>query len=160
MKDLDFEQLFKTYYMQIYSYVMTLARDKNTAEEITQKAFFKAMTTSKKHQGNASEFTWLCAIAKNLYVDELRKYGTICELDVEAVSDTNLEHSLVNEDSAFLIHQVLHELEEPYKEVFQLRTFGELPFQKIGIIFKKSENWARVTYHRARLKIKERMERL
>ena len=56
------------------------------------------------------------------------------------------------------IHLVLHELQEPYKEVFQLRVFGELSFSQIGIIFGKTENWARVTYHRARLKIKERMD--
>lgn len=156
----DFEQLFKTYYMQVYSYVMTQAKNRDIAEEITQKTFFRAMSTGKKHQGKSSEFTWLCAIAKNLYIDEQRKHKAIYELDVDVASDINLEHSLVDEDSAFLIHQVLHELEEPYKEVFQLRMFGELSYQKIGMLFKKSENWARVTCHRARLKIKERMERL
>jgi len=46
-------------------------------------------------------------------------------------------------------------LPEPYKEVFSLRVLGELPFRQIGILFGKTENWARVTYHRARLKIKE-----
>lgn len=59
---------------------------------------------------------------------------------------------------ALQIHLILHELQEPYKEVFQLRVFGELPFSQIGFIFAKTENWARVTYHRARLKIQERME--
>ncbi len=44
-------------------------------------------------------------------------------------------------------------------QVFQLRVFGELPFSQIGFIFGKTENWARVTYHRARLKIQERMEK-
>ena len=53
---------------------------------------------------------------------------------------------------------ILHGLDEPYKEVFQLRVFGELSFAQIGRIFGKSENWARVTYHRAKLKIQERME--
>ena len=47
----------------------------------------------------------------------------------------------------------------PYKEVFQLRVFGELSFSQIGLIFGKTENWARVTYHRARIKIQERMEK-
>ena len=54
---------------------------------------------------------------------------------------------------------ILHELPEPYKEVFQLRVFGELAFGQIGRIFGKTETWARVTYHRARLKIQERMGR-
>lgn len=154
----DFEQLFKTYYMQVYSFVMTLARNQDTSEEITQKTFFKAMTAGRKHQGDSSEFTWLCAIAKNLFIDEVRKNKSVCELDDNTAMESDLVNSLENEDSAFMIHQVLHELEEPYKEVFQLRVFGELSFQKIGMLFNKTENWARVTYHRARLKIQERME--
>ena len=72
----------------------------------------------------------------------------------------DVEEAWVEEDSAFRVHQVLHQLEEPYKEVFQLRVFGELSFQKIGRVFGKTESWARVTYHRARLKIQERMEKL
>lgn len=68
------------------------------------------------------------------------------------------EDKVEDQDTALRIHLVLHELQEPYKEVFQLRVFGELPFSQIGMIFGKSENWARVTYHRARLKIKERMD--
>jgi len=50
-------------------------------------------------------------------------------------------------------------MEEPYKEVFQLRVFGELSFKEIGSVFGKTETWARVTYHRARILIKERMEK-
>ena len=49
----------------------------------------------------------------------------------------------------------LHELEEPYKEVFILRTLNELSFQEIGQIYERKEGWARVTYHRAKLKIQE-----
>jgi len=156
--DMDYEKLFNAYYMKVYSFVMTLAKNQDISEEITQKTFFKAMTANIKHRGESSEFTWLCTIAKNLFVDEQRASTRIAELDVEIVSDTNIENLFVDKDTAFHIHKVLHSLEEPYKEVFQLRVFGELSFQKIGMIFEKTENWARVTYHRARLKLQERME--
>ena len=160
MKEIDFEQLYNTYYMKVYSYVMTLAKNQDDAEEITQKTFFKAMTTGKKHHGEsgASEFTWLCAIAKNLFLDEVRTDSRKAELVDDTASGTSIENALVNEDSAFRIHQVLHNLDEPYKEVFGLRVFGELSFKKIGLLFGKTENWARVTHHRARLKIQERMD--
>ena len=109
----------------------------------------------------SSELTWLCAIAKNLFTDELRLQKKTCVAETEEkASGISVESAVMNEDSAFQIHQVLHNLEEPYKEVFQLRVFGELSFQKIGKLFGKTENWARVTYHRARLKIQERMEEL
>ena len=35
---------------------------------------------------------------------------------------------------------------------------GELPFGDIGELFGKSEGWARVTYHRAKLMIREELE--
>ena len=44
-------------------------------------------------------------------------------------------------------------LEEPYREVFFLRLEG-LSFRRIGQLMEKSENWARVTYFRAKTKIK------
>ena len=156
--DTDFEKLYNAYYMKVYSYVMTLAKNQHDSEEITQNTFFKAMTAYKKRRGDSSEFTWLCAIAKNLFLDEKRTRSRTSEPDAEAVSDTDIEKAFADEDTAFRIHQVLHDLDEPYKEVFQLRVFGELSFQKIGLLFGKTENWARVTYHRARLKIQERLE--
>ena len=157
---MDFEKLYAVYYMQVYSYVMTLAKNQSTAEEITQNAFVKAMLKEHTYRKCSSELTWLCAIAKNLYIDELRKQKKLVPIEEgeEFTQDSEIERNLENSDSAYKIHCVLHTLEEPYKEVFHLRVFGELPFKTIGSIFGKTENWARVTYHRARLKIQERID--
>ena len=155
----EFEQIYNTYYMNVYSYVMTLTKNQNEAEEITQKTFFKSITTAKKYAGNSSELTWLCAIAKNLFLDELKQKKRFEEKESnEIIAETNLERAFADEETAFRIHQVLHNLDDPYKEVFSLRIFGELSFKKIGLLFGKTENWARVTYHRARLKVQERMD--
>lgn len=70
-------------------------------------------------------------------------------------STQNVEEDLLVRESARQIHQRLHALPEPYREVFTLRVFAELPFGQIGELFGKSENWARVTYYRAKQKIKE-----
>lgn len=138
---------------------MTIIKNQSCAEEITQNTFFKAMTAKKRFEGNSSEFTWLCGIAKHLAIDECRKNARFSELDETASVSAadNIEKATEDKDAALQIHLILHELQEPYKEVFQLRVFGELSFSQIGTIFQKTENWARVTYHRARLKIQERM---
>lgn len=156
--ELDFEKLYRTYYMEVYSFVLTIVKNAAHAEEITQEVFFKALKTDKKYSGKSSEFTWLCAIAKNTCMDMLRKQSRFSEQDEEIPSDLIIEQMVEDEATTLHIHQILHSLEEPYKEVFSLRVFGELSFLKIGQIFGKTENWARVTYHRARLKIQERME--
>ena len=54
--------------------------------------------------------------------------------------------------------QLLHNLPEPYKEVFSLRVLGELSYQDIAKLFGKTESWARVTFHRAKLKIIEQVK--
>ena len=157
---MDYEKLYNAYYMQVYSFVVYLSKNRELAEEITQNTFFKALSTSAKYNGQSDELTWLCSIAKNLYFDELKKNKKHADINriEDLPSDKSIEHSLCDSDSAFRIHTVLHNLEEPYKEVFQLRVFGELPFSQIALIFSKSESWARVTYHRAKIKIQERMK--
>jgi RNA polymerase sigma-70 factor (ECF subfamily) len=58
-------------------------------------------------------------------------------------------------DSKLSILKAIHMLEEPYKEVINLRTYSELSFKEIGEIFDKSENWARVSFYRGKTKLKE-----
>lgn len=154
----DFEKMYNTYYLKVFSFIFAQSRNKELAEEITQNTFFKAFTTDKLYRGESSEFTWLCTIAKNMLYEHMRKTKQQGAVEIELSDTANIELSLLSEETTLEIHKVLHTLEEPYKEVFSLRVFGELSFQKIGLVFGKTENWARVTYHRARLKISERME--
>ena len=156
------EKLYKAFYMKVFSYVMTLAKDRGDAEEITQETFFRAISTEKSFKGESESFTWLCAIAKNIFIDEKRRSAREDDELSEELPDNDrgIEQKLSDKAMSLKIHSILHQLEEPYKEVFQLRVFGELSFAEIGSIFGKTETWARVTYHRARLKIKERMDEI
>ncbi len=155
---MDFEKLYRAYYMKVYSYLMGIVKDSAAAEELTQNTFYKAMTSKAEFKNKSGEFTWLCAIAKNLAADEFRKHSECAELSDTVPSDRDFVQELNDKAQALKIHLILHDLPEPYKEVFQLRVFGELSFREIGQIFGKTENWARVTYYRARLKIQERMD--
>jgi len=153
------EKLYETCYMRVFSYAMTLAGERTQAEEITQETFFRAFSRQSEFRGESDEVTWLCAIAKNYWLDEKRR-GKKAEAMPEEMTDEGkgVEQAAVDRDTSFRIHMALHGLEEPYREVFELRVFGELSFREIGVIFAKTENWARVTYHRARLKLQERMD--
>ena len=153
------ERLYEACYMRVFSYVLTLTRDLHQAEEITQETFFRAFSKLNSFRGESDEVTWLCAIARNLAVDEQRRQRRFGELPEEAVArEKAVEQTAVEKDDSFRVHMALHAMEEPYREVFELRVFGELSFAQIGRIFRKTENWARVTFHRARAKLKERME--
>ena len=151
-------RLYEAYYMRVFSYAMTLTGDRPLAEDLTQETFIRAFAKQSTFRGESDEVTWLCAIAKNLFVDEKRRQSRHEPFPEELPDEKkSFEQSLEDRDSSFRIHLVLHNLEEPYREVFELRIFGELNFREIGMIFGKTENWARVTYHRARIKLQERM---
>ncbi|MBQ6513653.1 MAG: sigma-70 family RNA polymerase sigma factor [Clostridia bacterium] len=146
--------------MRVFSYVMTMAGDRQTSEEITQEAFFRAFSKSAEFRNESDEVTWLCAIAKNCFVDETRRRNKTGPIPEELpASGKSIEQQVTDRDSSFRIHAALHTMDEPYREVFELRIFGELSFSQIGTIFGKTENWARVTYHRARLKLQEKMSK-
>lgn len=152
------ERMYNAHYMRVFSYVMTLSGERHLAEEVTQEAFFRAFTSASDFRNESDEVTWLCAIAKNFFLDRQRKHGRVEAIPEDLPARGKpVEQAAVERDSSFRIHVALHALEEPYREIFELRVFGELSFQQIGTIFGKTENWARVTYHRARLKLQERM---
>jgi RNA polymerase sigma-70 factor (ECF subfamily) len=158
---LDVEKLYRTYYLKVYSYVMGIVKNPSAAEEITQNTFVKAMVSKDSFNLRSNEYTWLCLIAKNLCYDLFREEGKkadLSEVGEVAAEGKSYEEDFIQKETSFMIHKVLHDMDERYKEVFELRVFGELSFLEISKIFGKTESWARVTYHRARLKIKERMD--
>ncbi len=151
-------RLYEACYTRVFSYVMTLAGDRSLAEELTQETFYRAFARQREFRGESDEVTWLCAIAKNLFMDEKRRQNRHGEITDELPDKSkSVEKTVEDRDSSFRIHLALHGLEEPHREVFELRVFGELSFREIGTIFGKTENWARVTYHRARVRLQERM---
>lgn len=155
----DFNEIYKLYFRDVYKYVLSLSRNEAIAEEITQETFFKALRNIDKFEGKCKLYVWLCQIAKNCYFTFVKneQKSTMLNETQETANEVNIEQSLLTKESALEIHKALHSLEEPYKEVFTLRVFGELSFQQIGILFEKTESWARVTYHRAKTKLKERL---
>ena len=152
----DFQAVYEEYFTDVYKYVFSLCRDEHLAEEVTQEAFFKALKNIDSFRGQCRLYVWLCQIAKNTYFSLASKPKDISFEDITA-SENGPEEALLQQDSAFAVHRILHTLEEPYKEVFSLRVFGQLSIRQIGTLFNKTESWARVTYHRARMKIKEEM---
>lgn len=157
---LEIELLYKRYFSRVYSFAVKLSSSETIAREVTQQTFFKALEKLKDLKDNTNVFSWLCRIAKNTYIDHLRKEKRLETLDsIDDLADgRSLETEYCQKEQILRIHERLHRMNEPYKEVFMLRVFGELSFSEIGCIFGKSENWARVTYYRAKVQLQEGME--
>lgn len=151
---------FEEYYKDVLRFLRGLSRDEYLAEELTQETICRAIKSIDTFKGDSDLRVWLCSIAKNLYFSHCKRQKRIVQGEVyENLEAEEKLFSQVIEDkeTAFQVHKVLHELREPYKEVFSLRVFGELSFREIGELFQKSEHWACVTYHRAKSMIREKL---
>ena len=155
-----FDEIYESYFDSVYRYVLSLSRNPHVAEEITQETFFKALRSLDQFRGDSSVKSWLCAIAKNIWISEQRKRKAQPIDEASSLPDPGIspEESIVRQDESMRIHRLLHCLDEPYREVFTLRTLGQLSFRDIGELFGKSANWACVVYHRARARLREEME--
>ena len=155
----DFEKLFNENREFIFKYLMKMTRNAPLSEELTQETFFRAYMNYASLQKKEKASVWLCQIAKNTYFawyNEQKKKDSIDTL--EAISDDkNIEDAFIQKELSQKALICLHELEEPFKEVFMLSVFGGFSLKDISSIFKKSESWARVTFYRAKQKLLERM---
>ena len=155
---MDFEEIYNRYFRKVYAFAYSLSQDAHLAEEITQDTFFRALQHPDQFEGRASVDSYLCSIAHNRYISILRSRKHLApeEAPDTVPSGEDIEADYARKDAARRLHVRLHSLEEPYKEVFTLRVFGELPFAEIGSLFGKGEGWARVTYFRAKQKLQEK----
>lgn len=156
----DFEEMFTRYFSRVYRFALGLTRSEHQAEEITQQTFFKALKKIDSFEGRSDPVTWLCSIAKNEYLNGLRRREDACPPDSRAFDRPGQDAAwdVEREDQRMDIHRRLHALAESYREVFMLRVFGELKFDQIASLFGKSPSWARVTYYRAKTEIQDRIK--
>lgn len=162
---MDFEDIYKSYYMDVYRYVRSLTAAPDIAEEIAQETFLKAIKAIRTFDGRKDIRAWLFVIARNLYFNYCKRQKLYADIEfmdgyADVCKDVQFElvESLIDKERVACIYDFLDKMEEPYREVFRLRVFAELPFEKIGSLFGKSPGWARVTYYRAKKKIVAYME--
>ncbi|MGN0153313.1 MAG: RNA polymerase sigma factor [Lachnospiraceae bacterium] len=155
------EDIFEKYGKMVYRYLLVLCENADLAEELTQETFYQAIKSIDRYDGSCSMSTWLCQIGKHMWQREIRRRKRLSdvELDENIISDEKTpEEQFLNKAMVMETMKKLHQLPEREKEVVLLRATGSLSFKEIGDIMGKSESWARVTFFRAKQKLKEMTE--
>lgn len=157
----DFEAIYKEHFLNVYRYVLALCRNESLAEEITQEAFYKALNGMDRFDGKCQLYVWLCQIAKNTYftyVKKQKRHDPEAAADISMEAGPEIESSYLDKETARKLHVLLHQLKDPYKEVFTLRVFCELPFLQIGALFGKTDSWARLIFYRAKTELRRGLD--
>ena len=146
----DMDSIYREYSGTVKAFLIRISGNTELAEELTQETFYQAIKSIHSFDGKSNLSTWLCSIARHLYYDYLRKQKPTVPVTDTIPSPEDFTDRIENRDQAMHAHRVLHALEEPFREVFTLRTFCDLSHSQIAELFGKSESWSRVTYFRAR----------
>ena len=163
----DLSEIYKSYADEVKRFLICLTSNVDLAEELTQETFYQAVKSIGRFNGECKMSVWLCQIAKHTYYNYLKKEKYFNHMSVENMMHMGVDIpsngdepdvEVVKRNTLISIHKEIHLLNEPYREIFLLRTSINLSFKEIGEIFDKSENWARVTYYRAKLKLAERID--
>ena len=156
-----FEAIYVQHFDGVYKYVFSLCRNETMAEEITQETFYRAMEHIDKFEGKCKLYVWLCQIAKNTfltYAKKQKRHVSETDIDLSKQIEPSFENEILDKETVWKLHKLLHELSDPYKEVFSLRVFGELPFSQIGELFGKSDSWARLIFYRAKKELRRDLD--
>ena len=152
------EELFNENAKLLYHYIYSLCRDESLAEELTQETFYKAYLSIDRYDESCKFSTWLCQIGKHTYYQHLEKNKRISPTEITeemSVTELSAERQALSRMELLDTLRHLHNLPEDMREVVYLRSMGDLSFREIGDIMGKSENWARVTYFRAKTRLIE-----
>ncbi|MFJ7508341.1 RNA polymerase sigma factor [Peribacillus simplex] len=159
----DFKEFYRLYSKELYNYLFYLTNDRTLAEELVQETFYQAFKSIHRFKGDSKIKTWLYQIGKNVYYKYLKMNSpnndVFDENDGNFANISTPENILQKEEQDRALHQAIQQLKEPYKQVVILRSFNELSFKDIGEVFLESENWARVTFHRGKHKLRTILKR-
>lgn len=156
----EIEARYQQYAQTVCKYLLSLTRDSDLAEELTQETFYQAIRCSDRYDGSCALSTWLCAIAGNVLKTYRRKHPpqeTLEDRENDLPHTRSAESEALDAVGRMELLKMLHALTEPTREVMYLRIFGSLSFREIGEIHDKTENWARVTYYRGKEQLRKEL---
>lgn len=152
------EEIYKKYSKLVYKYLYGLSKERTIAEDLTQETFYRAIKGINKFNNECKVNTWLYKIAKNVWIDYLKKKKLDMPLEEELILENSFEVDLEYKNNLVNLYKAIHKLDENTREVFYLRINSELSFKEIGDILNRTEEWARIVFYRGKIKLKENMD--
>ena len=151
-------QLYQRYYREIYLYLLSLSKNRTTAEDLLQETFLKAILSLPDSHGNTR--AWLYMVVRNLYFNQRKQEQHLTLTDEsEALSaEDDLLEQIISDEKRKLLYLGLSRLEERKREVLQMQYFGGLSQKEIAAVLHLTPEHVRVLAYRARKELRNWME--
>ena len=161
------KEIYEKYSKLVYNYLYKITNNKELSEDLMQETFYSAIKNINSFNNKCKISTWLCQIAKNKYMNEIRKQNVLVSMEEYSFDyfniyinneTNNIEQNLIKNEEKELLYKNLNKLDDTIKELFFLKIKLNFTFKEIAIILGKTEEWARVNYYRTKIKIKEELK--
>ena len=149
----DMDTIYRSHAQMVYKFLLAQCHDPDLAEELTQETFYQAVRSIDRFDGSCKISVWLCQIARHLWYQHLRKHRREPPPAAEPAAPS-AEDGLLEQEGRLTLLRQIHHLPDLQREVVYLRAFGNLSFREIGDVLGKTETWARVTFYRAKEKLR------
>ena len=146
------EELYRQYVQIVYRFLVSACRNPGLAEDLTKETFLRAWESLERFDHSCRISTWLCQIAKHVLYQHWEKYGRErpAEPDLQIPAPEDTESQALRRVELAEVLEAFWALGPDMRQVVSLRAMEGLAYKEIGGIMGKSENWARVTYFRAK----------
>lgn len=162
-----FAMLVERYKNYVFTLVLRFTENREDAEEISQDVFVKAYRSLADFRGDSKFSTWLFTITRTTCLSFLRKK----KLDTQSLDNERTNLQLENRESSFsanlieqkskhaMLNQAISMLSPDDAQVLNLFYKGDQTLEEIGKIMRMEANTVKVKLHRARQRLKDKMEK-
>lgn len=153
----EFGELYRRYVEKIYRFVYYRVNEKETAQDLTSQAFFKALKSIQRFQMSKGSFSsWLYQIARRTVIDHQRQARPTVALEQIAAQAANhdMAQTLDNQQNLAQVEKFLNQLTPAQKEIIIMRLWDELPYKEIAALTGKSEAGCKMLLARGLRKIR------
>ena len=151
------EELYRIYSADLYRYLLFLTHSADHAEDLMMETFLRAITGANRFRGESSVKTWLFGIARNIWLEGLRKKHPTASTD-DLLEGCLAEDTLTERTDSRLqwqrVKELLQQRDDRARRVVQLRAMG-YSYNEIAAELHISESSARVIEHRTRTWLKQ-----
>ena len=158
-----FTPLVTTYQLRLYTHILGRIKDTETAKDLTQDTWLKALRAINTFRADASFYSWLYRIAENVCIDYYRKQKVariiepIHDIDERRITDTHTcpSQDITRQELREQLQEAVKHLTPTRKRVFLLYYLHEMPIKTIATLMKRSEGTIKTHLRNARFQLRE-----
>ncbi|MFH1737723.1 MAG: RNA polymerase sigma factor [bacterium] len=166
------EELYRRHHRPVFAFILRLIRDRQLAEDLVQETFLRVYGSRKRWEPKSKFTSWLYRIARNLCIDEKRRYwNRLVQRDAEAPTNESGEAMSIidgavekgidaRQEYAQTVHKeiirdAVNSLSPDQREVIVLNKYQGLSYIEIAEILDVTPESIKQRAYRAHLKLRK-----